>query len=363
MSELLSKLKKSSKLDKTEVLSKSDFFKPVAAIPTPIYGLNIAMGASLKGGVTPGLVVWAGPSKHFKTSYVLLSLKSWLDSDPNAIGVWYDSEFGSPQSYFESFGIDTSRVLHCPITNIEELKFDLVNQLNELKRGDKVMICIDSVGNLASKKEVEDAINEKAVADMTRAKQLKSLFRMVTPVLTMKDLPMHVVNHTYQTQEMYSKTIVSGGTGIYYSANSIFIIGRQQEKDDNGLSGFNFVINIEKSRRVREKKKISITVNYGKGIDRWSGLLDIALESGHVIKPKNGWYAKVNKETGEIDGKSYREAQTHNRDFWQSIIDDPTFEKWIQENYGISESDMIVSEEDIEDAMESVDDLEISEND
>ena len=357
MSDLLLRLKKSSKIDRTNILSKSDFFKPTKPLPTPIYGLNVAMGASLKGGVTPGLVVWAGPSKHFKTSYVLLCLKAYLDSDPTAIGMWYDSEFGSPQSYFEAFGIDTNRVLHIPITNIEDLKFDLVNQLNEIKRGDKVMICVDSVGNLASKKEVEDAINEKAVADMTRAKQLKSLFRMVTPILTLKDLPLHVVNHTYQTQEMYSKTVVSGGTGIYYSANSIFIIGRQQEKDDNGLSGFNFVVNIEKSRSVREKKKISITVHYGKGINRWSGLLDIALESGHVIKPKNGWYAKVNKETGEVDTKNYREAHTNSKEFWMPIIEDPSFEAWINSNYGISQSEMVVSDDEIDVAVSEGDDL------
>jgi preprotein translocase subunit YajC len=214
MSELLQRLKKSSKIDRTDILSKSDFFKVIDPVPTAVPALNIALGASLKGGVTPGLIIWAGPSKHFKTSYQLLYLKAYLDKYPEAIGMWYDSEFGSPQAYFESFGIDPNRVLHIPITNIEELKFDLVNQLNEIKRGDKVMICVDSVGNLASKKEVEDAMNEKAVADMTRAKQLKSLFRMITPVLTMKDLPMSVVNHTYMTQEMYSKTIVSGGCVI-----------------------------------------------------------------------------------------------------------------------------------------------------
>ena len=216
MSDLLLRLKKSSKLEKTDILSKSDFFRPAEQIPTAIPALNIALGASLKGGVTPGLIIWAGPSKHFKTSYQLLVLRAYLDKYPEAIGVWYDSEFGSPQSYFESFGIDTNRILHCPITNIEELKFDLVHQLNEIKRSDKVMICVDSVGNLASKKEVEDAINEKAVADMTRAKQLKSLFRMVTPVLTMKDIPMSVVNHTYQcgTEDMMVSTPDRGAVSL-----------------------------------------------------------------------------------------------------------------------------------------------------
>lgn len=164
---------------------------------------------------------------------------------------------------------------------------------------------------------------------------------------------------SHNTQEMYSKTVVSGGTGIYYSANSIFIIGRQQEKDDNGLSGFNFVVNIEKSRGVREKKKISITVHYGKGINRWSGLLDIAMESGHVIKPKNGWYAKVNKETGEVDTKNYREAQTNCKEFWMPIIEDPSFEEWINANYGISQSEMVVSDEDIDVAVSDGDELDL----
>ncbi|MEK9700023.1 MAG: hypothetical protein VW270_29860, partial [Candidatus Poseidoniales archaeon] len=86
--------------------------------------------------------------------------------------------------------------------------------------GDKVIIIIDSIGNLASKKEVEDALDGKSVADMSRAKQMKSLFRMVTPHLTMKDIPMVVVNHTYKEIGMFPKDIVGGGTGSYYSADN-----------------------------------------------------------------------------------------------------------------------------------------------
>lgn len=209
--ELLQKLKKQSKLERVNVLSKSDFFIEKPAIRTQIPIMNIAMGGTLKGGLMPGVTIWAGPSKHFKSSFVLSSLKSYLDHDPNAIGIWFDSEFGSPQSYFEAFGIDTDRVLHVPIMNIEELKFELMNQLETITMGDKVMMCIDSMGNLASKKEVEDALNEKSVADMTRAKAGKSLFRMVTPILKKKEIPLFVVQHTYQTMEMYAKSIVSGG--------------------------------------------------------------------------------------------------------------------------------------------------------
>jgi RecA/RadA recombinase len=172
--------------------------------------------------------------------------------------LFYDSEFGTPQSYFDSFGIDLGRVVHTPITDIEQLKFDVMAQLQGIERNERVIIVIDSIGNLASKKEVEDAMEGKSVADMSRAKQIKSLFRMVTPHLTIKDIPMVVVNHTYKEIGLYPKDIVGGGTGSYYSADNIFILGRQQEKDGTELVGYNFIINVEKSRYVREKSKIQL---------------------------------------------------------------------------------------------------------
>jgi hypothetical protein len=171
---------------------------------------------------------------------------------------------------------------------------------------------------------------------MSRAKQIKSLFRMVTPHLTLKDIPMVVVNHTYKEIGMFPKDIVGGGTGSYYSADNIYILGRQQEKDGQDLIGYNFIINVEKSRYVREKAKIPVTVRFDGGISRYSGLLDIALESGHVTKPNVGWYAKVNTVTGEVDGKKWRLADTECPEFWDSIISDEKFKEWIRNSYQFS---------------------------
>ena len=247
--------------------------------------------------------------------------------------LFYDSEFGSPQSYFEAFGVDTNRVIHTPITDIEQLKFDIMSQLQELKKGDHVMILIDSIGNLASKKEVEDALNEKAVADMSRAKQLKSLFRMVTPHLTMKDLPMVAINHTYQTLEIYSKAQISGGTGILYSANDAWIISRSQEKDGTELAGYTFTINIEKSRRVKEKSKIPLTVMFDGGITRYSGLLDLALEAGIVIKPSMGWFQKVDPATGEVLEGKYRAKDTDTAEFWEPLLKSKEFNDAVRQKF------------------------------
>lgn len=335
---LLEKIKKNSTIKESDILTKSKFFNTKDLIQTTVPALNVALSGKLDGGLTPGLTVFAGPSKHFKTAFAMLLAKSYLDKYDDAVVLFYDSEFGAPQGYFTSFGINTDRVIHTPITDIEQLKHDCMSQLNGIERGDHVLVIVDSVGNLASKKEVEDALDGKSVADMTRAKQMKSLFRMVTPHLTMKDIPAVVVNHTYKEIGMFPKDIVSGGTGIYYSADNIFIIGRQQEKTGTDLTGYNFIINVEKSRYVREKSKIPIEVSFEGGISKWSGLLDMAQESGHVIKPSNGWYQHKDGE------KKYRAKETYTKDFWLPILTDKTFIDWIENRYIIS-SENIMQEE------------------
>lgn len=344
---ILDKIKKNSTIKDTAILSASKFFTKKDMIPTSIPVINVALSGRLDGGLTPGLTMWAGPSKHFKTAFSLLMAKSYLDKYEDAALLFYDSEFGTPQSYFDSFGIDTDRVLHTPITDIEQLKFDVMAQLQNIERGERVMIVIDSIGNLASKKEVEDALEGKSAADMTRAKQLKSLFRMVTPHLTLKDIPMVVVNHTYKEIGLYPKDIVGGGTGSYYSADNIFILGRQQEKDGTEVTGYNFIINVEKSRYVKEKSKIPVSVSFDGGISKWSGLLDLALESGHVVKPKAGWYQRAGEE------KNYREKDTDNKDFWLPILTDKIFYEFVKNKYSIGNVSMIQSD-DLDQALEEL---------
>jgi len=346
---ILDKIKKNSSIKESAILSKSKFFTDKDMIPTAIPIINVALSGKLDGGLTPGLTMWAGPSKHFKTAFSLLMAKSYLEKYPDAALLFYDSEFGTPQSYFDSFGIDTNRVFHTPLTDIEQLKHDVMQQLTQIERSDKLIIIIDSIGNLASKKEVDDAVEGKTVADMSRAKQIKSLFRMVTPHLTMKDIPMIVVNHTYKEIGMFPKDIVGGGTGSYYSADNIFILGRQQEKEGTEVVGYNFIINAEKSRYVKEKSKIPVTVSFDGGISKWSGLLDIALESGHVVKPSNGWYSKVNKDTGEIEDKKYRIKETDTKDFWLPIIKQKTFREFVEGKYRIATGNIMKSE-DVEEA-------------
>jgi len=350
---LLNRLIKNSTVKDTEVLTDSKVYGKKDMIPTSVPMVNVALSGRIDGGLTPGLTVLAGPSKHFKSAFSLLMASAYMKQYPESVLLFYDSEFGTPQAYFESFGIDMGRVVHTPITDIEQLKFDMMKQLEEITRSDKVVMVIDSVGNLASKKEVDDALDGKSVADMSRAKQLKSLFRMITPHLTLKDIPLIVVNHTYKEIGLYPKDIVGGGTGIYYSADTIWILGRQQDKDGTEIAGYHFVINVEKSRYVKEKSKIPITVSYEGGIKKWSGLLDLALEGKYVAKPSNGWYQLVDQATGELTGTKMREADIEtNKQIWLHLLQDTDFAEFIKNKYTLATGSLVdnsYDEKEVED--------------
>jgi RecA/RadA recombinase len=268
--------------------------------------------------------------------------RSYIRHYKDSVILFYDSEFGTPQSYFDNFGIPQNRVVHTPITDIEELRHDLSVQIDNITRTDKVIIVIDSLGNLASRKEVTDALEGNEKSDMTRAKVIKSMFRIITPKLTLKNIPLVVINHTYKEMGMFPKDIVSGGTGSYLAADNIWVLGRRQDKDGNEISGYDFIINIEKSRYVREKSKIPITISYDGGINKWSGLLDLAIEAGYIVSPTKGWYSTVDKNTGEVGTQKMRAGDIEDSDdFWKKMFSETDFAAWIENKYKLANGRII----------------------
>lgn len=354
---LLDKLQKAGSVKSATILADSPYFNAKDLISTEVPIINVAFSADPQGGVVPGLTVLAGESKSFKTLMMLLCMKAYLNEYPEAIALLYDSEFGITPEYLKNNGIDITRVLHIPVLHIEELKFDVAKRLEQIEKGDKVFVGIDSIGALASKKEVEDAIDEKSVADMTRAKALKSLFRIIGPQFTLKDIPCIAINHVYKEIALYPKTIVGGGTGIYYTANTIFIITKSQEKDGSDLVGWNFTLNIEKSRFVREKAKFAFTVLYGGGIQKYSGLLDLAVELGYVKRPNIRSYV-----VPSISDKPYtRKEITNNAEVWEALISNKDFRDSVYENYSYSVSHTVTDDVEEEEIQQILGDSELSE--
>jgi RecA/RadA recombinase len=334
---LKDKLLAAGSIKNAMILSESEFFNEKEFVTTNLPILNIAFSGDIDGGLVSGLTIMAGLSKSFKSLLSLYCMKAYLDKYPNAIALLYDSEFGITPEYLTTYGVDTSRVIHIPIEHVEQLKFDIVKRLEQIDKGDKVFIMIDSLGALASKKEALDAMEEKSVADMSRAKAIRSLLRIITPHLTIKNIPCVVINHVYSEISLFPKTIVGGGSAVTYSSNQILIITKSQEKDKDGdLAGFKFTINIDKSRFVKEKSKLPFSVNFDKGINYYSSMLELALESGDIVKPNNGWYQLIDTETGECIGGKVREKDTECEEVLGVVMKRPTFKEFIRNKFKLS---------------------------
>jgi RecA/RadA recombinase len=354
---LLEKLQKAGAV-KSEVMTDSVLFNVKDSVQTSVPIINGAFSGMINGGFTTGLTILAGESKTFKTLLSLYCLRAYQKKYPDSVCLFYDCEFGTTPEYMKAQGIDPSRVIHIPLEHVEQMKFDMVKRLQDIKRGDRVFILVDSLGNLASKKEVEDAESEKSVADMSRAKAIRSFFRITTPHFTAKDIPCFIINHVYLEQGMFPKTVIPGGTAVTYAANNIFVITKAQEKQGTEIVGYKFTLNIHKSRFVREKAKFPFTVTYDGGINKWSGLLEVALELGHVTKPKNGWYTRIipDKETGEVkEDKNWRAADTSCAEFWTPVLKETDFAKAFEARYRLALADMVSDDSEIEVDLEADD--------
>lgn len=337
---LAAKFIKATKVRGAGRLSELNKKATTQAVDTGIPALNLAFSGWLNKGPSYGITSLAGKSRSFKTMFGLVVCKAYMDANPDSFMIFYDSEGGASESYFDTIGIDTDRVIYIPIMNIEELKFDIMEKLSTIKKevdetgkGNEFVWFIDSVGNLASIKEVTDALDQKSVADMTRAKALKSLFRMITPYFKNYGMKLIAIQHTYDEIGGMGapKQIMSGGQGGMLSSDEVFIIGKRQIKDGSDLVGWQFILNAEKSRSIREKSAIPFEVTYEGGIDKFSGLLDIACVTGHVEKPKMGWYTRPSVE----NDKNWRKKETSTDEFWEPLLNDETFQKAVHDLYAL----------------------------
>lgn len=351
----MDKLLKVGSVSGSALMSNSQFFNAKAMVSSELPTLNVAFSGDVDGGFTPGVTLFCGESKTFKSMLALYCLKSYLDKYSDAIGILYDTEYGIQPDAIRAFGIDPERIIHIPVEHIEELKFDFTKKLENISRGDHVFFLVDSIGQISSKKEFDDTHDEKSTVDMSRAKSLRSLMRLVTIQLVKKEIPCIMINHVYVEigGGPYSKTVIPGGTSMTYSSNTIFIITKSQEKDKDGdLEGWKFTINIHKSRYVKEKSKLPFRVLYSGGIQKYSGMLDIALEGNFIQKPKNGWYAIVNQETGELSDKNFRAKDFETDEIAGVLISTQKFKEYVKDTFklGSLSADTITDYEDEDDS-------------
>ena len=257
-------------------------------IDTGSYVFNALVSGSLFGGIPSNkITALAGESGTGKTFFCLSVVRHFLSTDPDAGVIYFETESAISKQMIESRGIDSKRLVIFPIDTIEEFRTQAVRIIDKYMEQPKdsrkpLMFVLDSLGMLATNKEVEDASNDKNVRDMTKAQLVKSVFRILTLKLGKANIPMLVTNHTYDVVGSYVPTKeMGGGSGLKYSASTIVYLGKKKEKDGTDLVGNIIKCEAKKSRLTREGSKIETRLFFDeRGLERHYGLLELGEEAG-----------------------------------------------------------------------------------
>lgn len=255
-------------------------------IDTGSYIFNALVSGDIYRGIPSNkITALAGESATGKTFFALGMVQKFLDDNPEGNVVYFESESALTQEMLEERGIDTSRILLVPVTTIEEFRTQAVNIIDgfeKQRKGDeKLFFVLDSLGMLSTIKETEDIGSGKNVRDMTKAQVIKGTFRVLTLKLGKVGIPMIVTNHTYDViGSMFPQKEMGGGSGLKYAASSIVYLSKKKEKDGTEIIGNIIHCKNHKSRLTVENKMVDVRLTYDKGLDRYYGLLDLALKYG-----------------------------------------------------------------------------------
>ena len=289
-------------------------------IDTGSYIFNALLSGSVYGGLPANkITAIAGESATGKTFFLMGMVKSFLDSDPNAGVIFFESESAITKQMVVDRGIDSKRMVIMPVTTVQEFRTQSLKVLDKYMETDEserqpMFICLDSLGMLSTTKEVEDTAEGKETRDMTRAQVLKAAFRVLTLKLGRAKVPMVVTNHTYDVVgSMFPQKEMGGGSGLKYAASSIIYLSKRKEKEGTEVIGNIIHCKNHKSRLTKENKVVDVKLTYDKGLDKYYGLLELA-EKYEIFK-------KVSTRFELPDGS---------KQFGKTILNDP--EKYFTED-------------------------------
>lgn len=339
------------------VLEKDD--SDVSYIDTGVYIFNALMSCSIKHGGVPSnaITVLAGDPQTGK-SFILYNVARNSQKDGYFV-IFIDTEQSVDKNKLKQFGIETdsSKLALIRSNNVEDLKITLTKMITNLKEQKlsgkeipKTLILLDSIGQLASQKEIDDANEGKNKADMSRAKAIKSLFRIINSDLGFLNIPLVATNHIYMSMDLFPVAIMSGGKGAEYSASTIVYLSASKQKDDRsdemslGSDGAIITARARKNRHAKPKK-IKFSIDHEKGLNPYDGLelfctkenfdkvgiakvKPIKDKAGLITGYENGskWYVK------HLD-KTLFDSQLYNSQvFTSDVIDalDPIIKEYFQ---------------------------------
>ena len=254
-------------------------------VDTGSFVFNALVSGSLHGGLPQNkITALAGESATGKTFFVLGVVKAFLESDPKAQVVFFESESAITRDMFEARDIDTSRIALLPVTTVQEFRYQALATLEAYEEEENrppILMCLDSLGMLSTTKEMTDTAEGKETRDMTRAQIVKATFRVLTLKLGKLGVPLIMTNHTYDVVgSMFPQKEMGGGSGLKYAASQIIYLSKKKEKDVTEVVGNIIHCKTYKSRLTKENQMVDVRLSYTKGLDRHYGLLDLAVEAG-----------------------------------------------------------------------------------
>ena len=266
------------------------------------YIFNALISGSIYGGFSANkITAIAGESSTGKTFFSLAVVRSFLDSNPDAIVLYFDTESAITKTLLSERGIDTDRVVVLNVATIEQFRTKALQCLDKYMKLDEsdrqpMMFVLDSLGMLSTTKEITDVLDEKEVRDMTKSQLVKGAFRILTLKLGQANVPLIVTNHTYDVIGSYMPTKeMGGGSGLKYAASTIIYLSKSKEKDGKEVVGNIIKAKTAKSRLSKENKEVKIRLYYDeRGLDKYYGLLELA-EAADIWKNIGGRY--------EVEGK------------------------------------------------------------
>ena len=259
-------------------------------VDTGPYILNALVSGSIFGGLPANkITALAGESSTGKTFFALSVVRSFLQSNPDAQVIYFETESAISKDMMETRDIDVKRVGLVPVTTVQEFRtqsIKVVDEYMKLKKEDRppLLFVLDSLGMLSTSKEVQDATDGKETRDMTRAQVIKSIFRILSLKLGQAGIPLIVTNHTYEVVGAYVPTKeMGGGTGLKYSASSILFLSKKKEKDGTDIVGNIIKVKAQKSRFTKENSQIETRLFYdSRGLDKYYGLLELGQKYGSL---------------------------------------------------------------------------------
>ena len=289
-------------------------------IDTGSYIFNGLVSGTINGGIPANkITALAGESATGKTFFVLGMCKHFLDNNPDAGVIYFESESALTKDLIEKRGIDTKRMVVMPVTTVQEFRTQSLRVLDSYLEQDEadrkpLLLVLDSLGMLSTTKEVEDTEAGKETRDMTRAQVTKAAFRVLTLKLGKAKVPLVITNHTYDVVgSMFPQKEMGGGSGLKYAASTIIYLSKKKDKDGTEVVGNIIHCKTHKSRLSKENSMVDVRLSYEKGLDRYYGLLDLAI--------KHGIFKQVSTRIELPDGtKQY--AKTINNDPEKYFTDD-----------------------------------------